>query len=191
MHLGAIVDKLGEKAYSAMVWSLAGWAYAQLGQHDKSAEVRSRAQAMGQELGGHYAGNDWFAAGDAERALLAGRNEEALALAPGVVASSRAAQLPLSWGIAERAWAVALGRLGADAAEVDAHMEQSLHALAVGELVMDIAQSQLWWAELCAARGDREAAERRFAAARACFEDSGCEPALAELARRQRASAGG
>ncbi|MFO0580138.1 MAG: AAA family ATPase [Polyangia bacterium] len=182
--IGVAVDKLGEKTYGAVAWSLAAWAHAQLGRHEEARTVRTKALGLAAEFNGKYLGADWFAASDAEAALLAGRPEEALTIARGVAERSRAAGLPQSLGIAERAAGAALAQLGADPNEVSARMEQSLRAFADGELVLDAAQTYLAWAECDKLRGDLEAASQHADEARRRLVSGGCERALRELASR-------
>lgn len=175
------VDKMGERAYGAIARSLAAWAHAHLGQMSEAKAERERALLLSKESGGRYIGADWFNASDAEIALLDGRDQDAVQIAQTVIATSSQVGLPVSWGTALRSLAAAKARLGADSAEVDAVMQESLRVFALGELEMDAAQTYLCWGEICYRRGESTRGAALIGEARKRFEAGECETALQVL----------
>lgn len=173
------IDRLGGKTYTVLAWNLLAWAHGQLENRQESLAAREKARELVRGLGGNMMGRDWWLAGEAEVANSLGAPQEALKLAEAVVELSKALPRPLSWAVAERAWAVALGRLGGSQDEVAFHFQQSLHACTLGELVLDAAQTEFWWARICLERGDRATAQLHIDRAISQFAASGCAYALA------------
>jgi hypothetical protein len=186
VHVGATTIQHGEKRLAIMAFSLGAWANAHRGRHDLAETLRGKALPLSTELGGNYIGVDWFAAADAEMALLKGNPSVALQKAQEVVKASEPASLLLSWGIAERVWAVALRWLGASVDEAEEHLRESLRVLALGDLVLETAQTELWWGRMLRERGDGARATPHFGKALTIFESGGCEEAAGQV----RSSAG-
>lgn len=171
----AIVDharQSGDNVYLFSGWSVLSWAEANLGRLDAAEEHRSLALAIAQAMGGRMITGDWWEAGDAERAFLAGKADLALSRAETVVAKSKAAGLVLSHGIAERVRGSAIARLGGSDAELDARFEEAIRVLASGGNVLDAAQTESWWGRAYLERGDRERARTHLLIARAQYERS-------------------
>lgn len=179
--IGDAAIKLGEKPFAILPWSVEAWALMYLGRYEEGTALRKKALVLAGELGGKYIVADWFAAGDAEMAALRGDFGAAIELARAVAETSTGAGLPLSLGIAERAWALAQSRLGGSLDEVEAHLRASLAALALGELRLDIGQTELAWGRILAERGDLSGAQTHFQNALSIFEAAGCEHAVAEV----------
>lgn len=170
----------GEKLYAVFGWSLEAWGLVHLRRVDEATRLRERAKALESELGGRHAISHWFAASDAEAALLIADHDRAIALAQPLVETSAAASLPKCWGIAERVWGAAAGLKGTPAAEWLAHMQESDRALALGDLTLDRAQTELWLGRVLRARGDEVEASAHLARAAKAFEEAGCESAAAQ-----------
>lgn len=169
----------GDKLHLSLAWSNIAWVNSNLGLHDAARECRDKGRQYAQAMGGVMLA-DWHAAADAEMAFHAGRLDEALERAREVVASSRAAGLVASHGIAERVWGAALA-LSGDGAEADAHMAESIAVLESTGLVLPAARTRAWWALAKRRRGESVEAEALHAAARAQYAASECDYPLAEV----------
>jgi tetratricopeptide (TPR) repeat protein len=176
----------GEKLYAIFGWSLEAWALIHLGQSAKAAELRGKAKVLDKELGGKHAISHWFLAADGEAALLSGNPELTQSIAKSLVEVSAAATWPKSWGIAERLWGAALGQLGAPMEEIDVHMQESLRVLALGDLTLDAAQTELCWGQILRARGLHTQAAPHLDKARSAFAAAGCDHVLPGLHHTDR-----
>jgi tetratricopeptide (TPR) repeat protein len=130
------------------------------------------AQATSQRLGGQLAFQDLFAAANAELSLSAGRVEEGLTRAETAVELARAMGGNLSEGLAQRVWGQALGRLSRWQ-EAEKHLAESWRTLLSGEILLEVARTQVAWGLLCRDRGDLASAREHFEQAIAQFETSG------------------
>jgi hypothetical protein len=185
-----LAARTGDKLHLSLAHSSLGWALAHLGRHPEASASRAEGQAIARAMGGRLMLADWYEAGDAEIALLAGRHDEALAKAEAVASASAAAGLPFSRGVAERVRGAVLGER-ADHEGAAAHFAASVEVLEASGNVLQAARSRAAWAAACAARGALDEAEVHLAAARDVLDRAGCTYALAELtggrlARRER-----
>jgi tetratricopeptide (TPR) repeat protein len=181
----------GEKLYAIFGWSLEAWGLMHLGRLEEATRLRARARELEVEIGGRHAISHWFVASDAEAALLGGDHALAVDIARSIVESSAPANLPKSWGIAERVWGVALARAGAPFEECEAHLRESDRVLREGELVLDAAQTQLCWGDVLRARGDEAGGRARIEHALEAFVEAGCDHAMTQARRMLAASPGG
>lgn len=177
-----LVKRTSETLFLYCGLDLLAWSQSALGLHQQALENRARAAEMRKAVGGGLL-VDWFDAMDAAILLKAGHAEEALQQAKKVAASSREAGLAYSQAVAERVWASALGRLGGDMAEVEAHFRLATEICQSTEQVLTAAQTELWWARICRERAARESAERHFSLALHSLEAGGYEYALEEARR--------
>lgn len=169
----------GEKIYQAIGFGFIAWAQNLLGQHDEALRNYESMQDLTREMGGQLLYGLRFAAAHAENLLYVGRLDEAIAQAKAVIAQSIADDSYNSWGIAERAFAMALHTSQPDAnAEVDGHMQASLHAFFSGGLMLDVARTRLYWARVQKARGDLTQARQLLAQSILQFRAAGCDYAL-------------
>ena len=169
----------GDQLHLSLAWSNIAWVNSNLGLHDEARECREKGREFARAMGGVML-SDWHAAADAEMAFLAGRVDEALESARDVVASSKAAGLVASHGIAERVWGATLA-LSGDGAEADAHMAESIAVLESTGLMLPAARTRAWWALARRRRGERVEAEALHAAARAQYTAAECADPLAEI----------
>ncbi len=176
-------NQTGERNYLVMSWSLQAWCQAYLGKPELAQRLREKALALMDQLGGKLLAADLYAALDGEIALLAGQFEAAQRCAERIFAISKPAGLLNSWGIAPRVLAVVKSRQGANAAEVDAALEESLQVLRSGDNQLMAAQTEVFWGRICRERGDESMAQLHFSRALAQYETSGCEYALAKTRR--------
>jgi hypothetical protein len=171
----------GDKLHLSLAWSGLGWAYSHLGRHELAEDCRVKAQRIADALGGRLMLNDWYRAGDAEIALLAGHRETALERARAILVESAGGQL-FSRGVAERVWGESAALAG-DTAGADEHMARSVALHEAGGIHVQVARTRLRWALQCAARGELARAADLARVARERFGAYGCEYALAECER--------
>jgi serine/threonine protein kinase/tetratricopeptide (TPR) repeat protein len=170
-----------ESAFHYLPWDLMAWAESQLGEHEAAFEHRARAQEIRAAVGGGMA-RDWFEAGEAEMLLRAARVEEARQRAQQVATSSRQAGLPFSEAIAERVWACALSRQGAELDEIEAHFRNALAICQANQQIVNAAQTEVAWGRVLCERGERAAGELHLQRGIADLEAAGCDYA-AQAAR--------
>jgi serine/threonine protein kinase len=170
----------GEKIYQTIALGFIAWAHNLLGNHEAALENYQSMQEITQEMGGHVLYGLRFEAAHVEMLVNVGRYEEAIASAKEVIATSVAEDSYNSWGLAERAWGLALHRSdpGQDA-EVNRHMAASIEAFAQGGLALDVARTQVYWARICHERGEQSEAERLLSRGILQFRASNCAYALA------------
>jgi tetratricopeptide (TPR) repeat protein len=192
----------GDRLLGYYPLALRAWAENRLGQHEAAQQFIQRAQATGQEFGGHLLMFDWFAAVAAEVALNAGRPAEALALAEQAAALAESVDSLFGQGLAHRVWAMALwqaedGRLASrDESEKiqpsalspqpsEAHLLTSLQAFELGGAWLEAARTHVAWGLLCRDRDrqDNPAARGHFEQAAAQFEASNLVDELAQTRR--------
>ena len=130
------------------------------------------AQATSQRLGGQLAFQDLFAAVNAELFLAAGCLEEGLTHAESAVELARVVGGNLSEGIAQRVWGQALACLSRWE-EAGRLLKASVQVLLSGEILLEVARTQVAWGLLCRYRGDLASAQGHFLEAAARFETSG------------------
>jgi tetratricopeptide (TPR) repeat protein len=181
--VGVATAQHGLKILELMARGVEAWAQAYCGHYELATEIRRKAIVLGAELGGRYISSDWWAAGDAEIALVSNNSGVALQAAREAVEISKPANLLLSWGIAERVWAVALSRLGWTLKEAEEHLRESLRVLVLGDLLLESAQTELWWGRMLRERDDIAGAQPHFDKALAIFESAGCDKAVAQVRR--------
>jgi tetratricopeptide (TPR) repeat protein len=184
-------SQTGDKLHLSLAWSGMSWALAHLGERDAARDHRARGTEIAASMGGRLMLGDWYEAGDGDIALIEGRAEDALVIAERVAASSKAAGLVFSHGVAERVHGLALEMLDASRRdEVDAHLTASIDILRSGGIEVQALRTELAWAELERLRGDEGAAAARWGRARALCTDRMCPYALAEIDGRWRAGHG-
>jgi tetratricopeptide (TPR) repeat protein len=167
--------------YSALATQ--AWAESRLGQHDAARQSLAQAEALSQNIGGHYLIDDWLAAIKTEMALNAGQIAEALERAEDAVHFARSVDGKFAEAIARRVWAEALVALDPpqwDEADADAHLAQSWRLLDAGEARLEAARTRVVWGKILRERGDAQAAREHLEKAAAQFEASGLERELEE-----------
>lgn len=157
------------------------WAASYLGQIDKALGHRAHARELRESLGGGIC-RDWYEAGEAEILLNAGQSEAALRQAQSVIAASRQDDLPFSQAVAQRVWACALGRLGGELAEIDAHFSAAVALCQEHEQVVNEALTEVWWGRILRERSFDAQAYAHLARGIAMLDATGCENA-AQLGR--------
>lgn len=130
------------------------------------------ARATSPGLRGQLSFQDLFAAAGAELSLAAGRVEEGLRRAETAVELARVMGGNLSEGLGQRVWGQALGRLSRWE-EAEKHLAVSWQTLLSGEILVEVARTQVAWGLLCRDCGDLVFALGHFEQAIAQFETSG------------------
>ena len=176
-------QRAGDQVYAYVSYGMRAWARSFMGMPGAAEQDRLMRSQIAQSMGGQLILADWFAAADGEIALSAGRLDQAMESAQTTLSSGGAATLPMSHGIAERVWASALARLGADAAECDRHFASSIKLFAEGGLVLQLALTRLFWSGALRARGDAPAAQEQLERAVAQLQANGCTFALSQASR--------
>ncbi len=185
-------EKSGDRIYSYMGLSLAGWAHSFLGNSAEAMRLRAQAQQLAQQLGIRMLA-DWFAAGDAEIALRAGDLDRALALAEPQTITFRKEGRFLGLGVAEQVWGMALGlrslenRAAATELRVasEAHLAAALEVMESSEQLLAAACLRLEWAWLYRRYGQHEQAAELRTRAAAQFAGSGCPQLLGTFENAQ------
>ncbi len=170
----AASEQSGDRLLAYLGYGFLGLAYCRLGDHQSAAAGMAQSMTTGKSLGGRLILADWFAAVEAEVALVGGQYEPAIALAEKVVAAAQAGGGIFAEGMAQRVWGRALAQLDPpqwDAAE--AHLAAAVQAFETGELMLELARARVAWGQVCAGRGDPAAAREHLAKAAAQFETSG------------------
>lgn len=175
----------GDKVHLSFAWSGLGWAYSHLAEHARAESCQNEAQRIADTLGGRLMLNDWYRAGDAEIALLAGNADVAVDRARAIVEAEGVTGQLFSRGVAERVWAEAVAIAG-DAAATDAHMERSIALHDSGGIHVQATRTRFRWALRCRARGDMARASELWLAAHQQFSSYGCAYAVAECERLWR-----
>ncbi len=132
-----------------------------LGHNEAALADRKQAVEIRKSLGGGMM-KDWFDAVETEIYLNAGQAKEAVELAKKVAAVARSAGTMVSLVRAERTWGVGLSRLGAELAEVEAHLQESLQIASSIGLLVEAIRSEIALAHVYRERGDLAAAARHF-----------------------------
>jgi tetratricopeptide (TPR) repeat protein len=175
----------GDGLHASLAHNNSAWALAQLGRHEEARASRRKGLEAAAEMGGRLMLADWHEAADAEMELLAGRYEQALALADAVRRSSREQDLVASLGIAERVYAEALAALNRFA-EAEPHFEASLEAFARGGIALQVARTHLRRAVWRKRVGLRASADVALGLALEVFERSGLSAAAEQAAGTYR-----
>jgi tetratricopeptide (TPR) repeat protein len=175
-------EQTGDKLHLSLAWSGLGWAYSHLGRHELAEDCRAKAQHIADALGGRLMLNDWYRAGDAEIALLAGQRETALERARAIAGVEVSGGQLFSRGVAERVWGE-IAALSGDRAAADEHMARSLRLHEAGGIHVQTARTRFRWALQCRARGEHAQALDLAGAARDRLAAYGCAYALAECER--------
>lgn len=132
-----------------------------LGHNEAALADRQQAVEIRKPLGGGMM-KDWFDAVETEIYLNAGQTAEAVERAKKVVAVARSAGTMVSLVRAERTWGAGLARLGADLAEVEAHLKESVQIASSIGLLVEAIRSEIALAQVYRERGDSAAAARHF-----------------------------
>ena len=130
-----------------------------LGHNEAALADRKQAVEIRKSLGGGMM-KDWFDAVETEIYLNAGQAKEAVELAKKVAAVARSAGTMVSLVRAERTWGVGLSRLGAELAEVEAHLQESLQIASSIGLLVEAIRSEIALAHVYRERGDLAAGGR-------------------------------
>jgi tetratricopeptide (TPR) repeat protein len=179
----------GEKIYQSIGYGFSAWAHNQLGRYEEALKDYQSMQEITEEMGGHLLYGLRFAAAHVEMLVNVGRLTEAIESAKQVIAESIREDSYNSWGLAERAWGLALHHLSpSDEAGVDEHMTASLTAFTQGGLVLDVARTKLYWARILHERGLLEKAQKLLEHATLQFRISGCTYALAAAKEAARSA---
>ena len=178
-------NQTGDKLHLSLAWSGMAWAKSHMAQHEEAQACRARGEEIAQAMGGRLLLADWFHAADADIAWNAGRTSDALRRAQTVAASSEAAGLIFSQGVAERICGRSLAAQG-DHDASDAHMSRSIALFEDGGVILQASRTRLVWALHQRARGDLTAATALYDAARRHLEQAGCAYAVEEADRLWR-----
>lgn len=161
----AAVKKLKGFTMEYMPWDLRAWILKQRGDYETALSLLLRASELRHQVGGRFF-QGYSEANYADILFRLGRSAAAIGMAEQATWTARRDGSMLELPMAERAWGRALARLGADPAEVDAHLRESLRvANEVGQ-VMEAVQSEIAWAQVCRERQDSAAASAYFRQAR-------------------------
>lgn len=151
-----------------LAYGFRAWALARAGQAEAAEASWDKYAAIVQRLGGRLVYADWFAAARAE--LLLGRDDPAAIQAAGqAVALAQAVGGVFAEGIAQRVWAQALARAGADWPAIEARLQASAWVLASGTAQAELARTHLAWGQLARQRGLDGPASAHHAVAAALF----------------------
>jgi class 3 adenylate cyclase/tetratricopeptide (TPR) repeat protein len=168
--------------YVYIGYGFTGWAYSRMGEHQTALDHFAKSKSFGQTLGGRLILADAFAAAEAEIFAASGRSEEAIKLAETVVTAAQAGGGIFAQGVAERAWATALGHLNpARRDEAETHLAASLQCLETGDNRLEAARTHVAWGLLSQDRGNASAAREHFEKAVAQFESSGLTRELEQV----------
>jgi len=160
------------KNYHSIYLLFGSIARSHLGGGDPEAALRYciRAIDLRQKVAGRYL-MDFAEANHADILLSLGRSEEAIALAEKIVATRHGSSCMMALLMAERIWGSALSRLGKDAAEVDAHLRNSLSiADSVGN-VLEALDTEIAWGQAMLKRQNPTGARTYFHRARGQLTD--------------------
>lgn len=116
--------------------------------------------------------------------LLAGNLEDALNRAQQVSEVARSTGRAKTDGIAERVVAMAMSGLGAPRDDVEKHFRSSVATLSDRKLILDAAQTEVAWGDVCRRSSRGEEARQHYSAAQEIFSAAGCvhlESSLASL----------
>ncbi len=169
--------KSGQTLYLYLLLDFLAWAQSYCGMPAQALHSRAQAVEVRRPLG-RTACEDWFEAVEAELLLNAGRPDEALSKARLVSAASIKAGSFLAYATAERAWGSALGRLGADLSEAEAHLATSLEICKQTENVSAAILAELWWGRILREHSHEAAAQEHFENAFKRMEAGGYEKGL-------------
>ena len=152
---------------------MGAWASANLGDHEAAAEGAARAHAVLEQFGGRLFIADWFAATDAGRVLLAGRPEEAVALAEKAIQWARSVEGLYGEAIGQRVLGQALAALDPPRwDEAEPHFAESVRLFSACGAVIERARTDIEWGIVCRARGEHGRARAHFERAAAQLEES-------------------
>jgi len=180
-------ERSGEEVVLYIGLGFRGWAEGCLGDHAAAEASMERCHKVGLGLGQLLLA-DWFAVGEADISLRAGRIDEAIARAAVAVQGAERAVSVYSGGMAHRVW----GRASAaadppDWESADEHLAAALEMLEAGHGRLPAAHTHIAWAEICLARGDAVRAQEHFRIAASRFKGFGLED---EFRRARRAMRG-
>ncbi len=139
----ALAQAVGELMPLRLGHGFRAWTLARAGQHAAAEASWHEFTALGAQLGGRLIYADWFAAAQAEQALLRGDYAAALEQARGAVAFAQEVEGVFAEGVARRVWALALAHAGAPRAEVEAQLQASAAAFEAGGAQMELGRMDL------------------------------------------------
>jgi tetratricopeptide (TPR) repeat protein len=177
----ALAEQLGNPTYVAVACSFRAWAQSYLGQTKEAAENRAQALAVESAMGRPVMLSSWFAAGDCEIGLSAGRYADTIECALALLPRLRAEGEFLAEMVTERALAVARAVIAP--AGSDAPLSECLRALTDRGNLVEAARTHVWWGRLGGLRGDLALARHHFGLAGTKFLAAGCLYAHAEAQR--------
>jgi tetratricopeptide (TPR) repeat protein len=128
-----------------MAHGILGWANGLMGHYALAERSLAEMDALGARLGGQVLLADWFAAARAEIALSAGRYQDAARDAERAVAIARRAGGIFAEGLAQRAWALAIGSGRGDVGDALEHLSAALRLFEAGDCRVELAQTHLVW----------------------------------------------
>jgi serine/threonine protein kinase/tetratricopeptide (TPR) repeat protein len=132
------------------------WASLWLGHGAAAQDLHRQAMEIYRRIGACVI-DDMLRCCDIDRALLQGRHDEAIALAGSALTQCRQSGNLLAETLVHRGWGRALSAQGRHA-EAEAEMAESFRAARAGGAGLNMARTQLAWAEVCRARGDEDGA---------------------------------
>lgn len=157
--------------YVYIGYGFSAWAHSRLGNHEIALEHFAKSKSFGQTMGGRLIMADIFAAAEAEIYAVSGRSAEAIQMAEPVIAAAQTGGSIFAQGLAERAWAVALGQ--SQPAEAETHLAASLQCFETGDNRLEAARTHLIWGQISQLQGNNSAAREHFEKAAAQFESAG------------------
>ena len=158
--------------YVYIGYGFSAWAHSRMGNHETALEHFAKSKSFGQTLGGRLIMADIFAAVEAEIYAASGRHTEAIQMAEPVVAAAKTGGSIFAQGLAERAWAVALGH-AAQPVEAETHLAASLQCFETGDNRLEAARTHVAWGRASQTQGNAPAAREHFEKAAAQFESAG------------------
>jgi ATP/maltotriose-dependent transcriptional regulator MalT len=158
-------DDRTESVIPFFALDVATWAHSYLGELDAALSARQQALELRARHGSKML-KEFFEAVHAEILLKLGKGTAVVELATVAARGARERGSMLAMMLAERVWGRALAAIGANATEVDAHLNASLSlAIAVGN-VMEAMQTEIAWAEIHIERTAYATAREYFQRAR-------------------------
>jgi tetratricopeptide (TPR) repeat protein len=157
--------------YVYIGYGFSAWAHSRMGDHETALEHFAKSKSFGQTMGGRLIMADIFAAVEAEINAASGRYAEAIQMAEPVIAAAQTGGGIFAQGLAERAWAVALGQ--SQPTEAETHLAASLQCFETGDNRLEAARTHLAWGKISQIQGNTSAAREHFEKAAAQFENAG------------------
>jgi adenylate cyclase len=175
-----VAEEVGDLLNIFVGYGELAWATSRLGQHEAAASYMARSKETASRVQGRLVLTDLFASAEAELALNAGNNRDALTLAKAALERAKASGNLLAEGLAERTRAEALAILHPERwDEAQSYFASSLERLEMGGIIVEVARTHVAWAKHLRERGDIPAAREHLELAAERFERSSLSRELA------------